>query len=320
MDKDNSLISIIMPAYNAEKYIARAIDSVINQSYGNWELIIVDDGSTDATPGIADDYATRDERINAIHQANYGVSVARNAGLNIAHGEFIAFLDADDVLTPDSLKIRINLIADSDMALAGYVIENESGEEISKMPECKSDSWNQYEAIKNTVVDGKLGYQGYPWNKLYKKSLIEEHSIRFEPEIAFNEDRLFAVSYLMHCNKVNLCSDSVYCYILNGNGAMADFANMTDDKADKYMTEYRAYYLICMQIKGKYNDCYHACAYEAYMKVWKLSKYIAPEKVKIKKKLKKYITLFGLMTLGTDFKILPPFKQAKVLGHAVLQR
>lgn len=101
------LVSVVMPAYNAERFIKDAIDSVVSQTHSRLELIIVDDGSKDSTPGIAESLARCDPRIRVIHQSNSGVSAARNAGIAVANGEFLAFLDADDILTPDSIDLRL---------------------------------------------------------------------------------------------------------------------------------------------------------------------------------------------------------------------
>ena len=109
--------SIIIPIYNAELTLKRCLDSILAQTYSNFELILVDDGSTDHSPAIIDEYATRDPRMIAIHKQNGGVSSARNAGLEVASGYYIAFVDADDEVRPNWLKTFNNIVGNRDLAI-----------------------------------------------------------------------------------------------------------------------------------------------------------------------------------------------------------
>lgn len=115
------MISVIIPVYNAQKVLSEAIESVLNQSYRNFELLLIDDGSTDASPSICDSFASKDHRVRVIHKKNGGVSSARNCGLDAAKGEFISFVDNDDLLYPDFLGTMVNSIGTYDFLLASYV-------------------------------------------------------------------------------------------------------------------------------------------------------------------------------------------------------
>lgn len=141
------MTSIILPAYNAEKYLQAAIGSVLSQSDSDWELILVDDGSTDSTPQICDSASESDARIRTLHTANRGVSAARNAGLEMAKGEFIAFLDADDVLAPDFLKILKHAVETRNVSFAGAPIIR-FGNDLPGF-----SGYGEFESIEKNLVD-----------------------------------------------------------------------------------------------------------------------------------------------------------------------
>ena len=127
---NNPLITVIVPVYNVEKYLTRCVDSIINQTYKNLEIILVDDGSTDSSPAICDNYAKKDSRINVIHKQNNGASSARNAALDIASGDYIGFVDSDDYINRDMYASLFDSIVDSgsDMAIceSEYVVNGVS--------------------------------------------------------------------------------------------------------------------------------------------------------------------------------------------------
>lgn len=124
-------VSIIVPVYNAEKYLRRCIDSILSQSFEHFELLLVDDGSTDSSGVICDEYATKDNRVRVFHKTNGGVSSARNLGIVKSCGEWVAFVDADDRLLKDALNILMNKSASgTDLVICGYEIYNEDGELI----------------------------------------------------------------------------------------------------------------------------------------------------------------------------------------------
>ena len=184
-------ISVIVPVYNCEPYLPACLDSILNQTYSDLEIIVVDDGSTDGSPAICDAYTQKDARIRVIHQENQGVSVARNTGLDIASGEFIAFVDSDDTLEPDMYQLLMELAQthQADIAHCGYKKVRLDG---SSKDVCGTDVLlvqDSAEASK-CLLRGQY-FVGSPWNKLYKRHLFQD--IRFDPTLKNNEDILVNV-------------------------------------------------------------------------------------------------------------------------------
>lgn len=314
-----ALISIIMPAYNAEQYIEETIEGIIKQSFENWELIVVDDGSTDRSAQIIDKYAKQDLRIRAVHQKNEGVSCARNAGLDLAKGKYIVFVDADDVIPKTSLETRLKLADNADIVVAGYELFNENGV-FDHMPLCSKSIWNNREAVQNIIAAGELGYQGYIFNKLFRKDIIERNEIRFEKGIVFNEDRLFCVAYAVHCNSARLTDDVVYRYRISQTNATSTISRMSDADIEKFMTEFKAFDLAMSMVKDKYIESYYLCAIEAQYRATVLKKKISKEARRIKKRLNDMIRKYGKVVLRAPIKTVGIQRKLKALGHIILLR
>ena len=182
----NQLISIIVPVYKVEEYLDKCIKSILNQTYTNLEIILVDDGSPDNCGKICDEYAKNDKRIIVIHKENGGLSDARNKGIEIAKGEYIAFIDSDDYIEKDMFEILYNLSVEShsDISMVSYkeiqneVIINENKEFTENIFE-----YSNTEAIKELLKDDKI--KNYAWNKLYKKELFKE--IRYPVKMAYED-------------------------------------------------------------------------------------------------------------------------------------
>ena len=202
---NNSLVSIIVPVYKAEKYIHQCIDSLLTQTYRNIEDILVDDGSPDNCGVICDDYAARDKRVKVIHQQNGGVSAARNTGLWHAVGDYVAFIDADDQVTNDYIeKLSDN---NADLIIGGY-----------------KDTGNHTFTLSEGRYVGKDGliefysthfhrlYSTVPWGKLYKWSIIQENKLSFDTRIRLGEDLVFNLRYLQYCSEIRLVNATNYLY------------------------------------------------------------------------------------------------------------
>ena len=207
------MISIIVPVYKAEKFLNRCVDSVIAQTYQDWELILVDDGSPDQSGVICDNYSRNDQRIKVFHKQNGGVSSARNLGLNNAQGEWITFVDADDYILPDYLE-RFITSADADLVISGskrfgdsdvdYSIPEDRRYEIQKFAKCVFDC-DSNENIYMSCVS-------YPWGKILKKSIIEQNSLRFNTKMKLGEDTCFMLDYLKYVANIQYLSGGRYMY------------------------------------------------------------------------------------------------------------
>lgn len=180
----NEKISVIIPIYKVESYIRKCIESVINQSYENLEIILVDDGSPDACGNICDEYARKDTRIKVIHKENSGVSDTRNVGIKNATGDFIGFVDGDDYISSDMFKILYETIKkyNADISIVSYY-EMFNEKVIGGMDSNKLDIINKKEAIIELLRDKKI--QSYCWNKLFKREMFEK--IEFPSEKYFED-------------------------------------------------------------------------------------------------------------------------------------
>lgn len=205
-------ISVIVPVYNAEKYLDSCIQSVLKQTYQNWELILIDDGSKDKSGSIADQYKQAENRIRVIHQQNAGVSTARNQGLNIATGDYIAFLDADDELTTDCLKKLLKTAVENH---ADIVAGKCSSDRKLTDPLDEITVWRGEEALKNALMDNPFTYSA--WAKLFRRECIG--NTRFVPEIKINEDSYFIFQLLTKKPTFVGIEDEVYLYRENPDSA-----------------------------------------------------------------------------------------------------
>lgn len=208
-------ISIIIPVYNVEPYLDRCLNSVLSQSFTDFEVLLIDDGSTDASGKICDKYASRDERIRVFHKENGGVSSARNVGLKEAKGEWIYFVDADDEVLPDGLQALVDGIRDDVDVVMGNWEKRDNEDNLLWKIDSKACLLTKKDGILiNFGLSNKCpGNWGWLFMKLFKTSVIRNKNLLFTPEITYNEDELFIIQYLCACKGVtNKIIDSVYCY------------------------------------------------------------------------------------------------------------
>lgn len=217
------ILSIIIPVYNVEKYFRRCLDSVMSQSFRDYELLLVDDGSSDSSGAICDEYAVRDERIRVFHKTNGGVSSARNVGLEHAKGEWIYFVDADDEVLPCGLQALVSGIQDNvDVVLGGLQKCDEEGNTIYEM-EKGLEFLSKKDGILINYGASKVCVGNWGWMtiRLFRNSIIREHQLHFDPDVVYNEDELFIVRYLCKCRGItHYINSSVYCYYENSDSVM----------------------------------------------------------------------------------------------------
>lgn len=210
------LVSVIVPVYNAEQFLARCLNSVLNQSYEKLEVILINDGSTDNSQKICEEFAEKDVRVKLINQENSGPSVARNKGIDLANGKYISFVDADDYLEKNMIEKMINYIEqDVELVISGYnrIFKKDDVNEIQEI--------NYYHIINMTFDDFlqrfdvlfKDYYINYLWNKLYLNEIIKTNNINFNKSINWGEDLIFNIEYLNYCNEISIISNSLYNYI-----------------------------------------------------------------------------------------------------------
>lgn len=203
-------ISVIVPVYNTEQYLPRCIDSILSQTFTDFELLLIDDGSKDSSGKICDEYAAKDSRIRVFHKENGGVSSARNLGLDNSQGEWIIFVDSDDWIESLLIDSCINLIQKHpkiDIIRYGYYEEKSSNKYTirnSKENEITSSLPYFFEKCNN------YGYWGYIWNTAFRKELISE--LRFNENINWCEDHIFTYKYFIKCKSMFLLSLPLYHY------------------------------------------------------------------------------------------------------------
>ncbi len=213
------LISIIIPIYKVEKYLDRCIKSVVNQTYKNLEIILVDDGSPDSCPNICDKWKIKDNRIIVIHKENGGLSDARNAGLEIATGKYIGFVDSDDFIFEYFVEVLYrNLVnTHSDIIQCSYLTVDDNYLEKEKLISANINikTFDTKNALK-LLIEGKMLNQ-VVWNKLYKKELFQE--IHFEYD-KLNEDDFFTYQVFAKCNKITYIDLPLYYYQIRNESIM----------------------------------------------------------------------------------------------------
>jgi len=216
-------VSIIVPVYNAQETLERCIESILSQTYEGFELILVDDGSTDGSTAIVEAYARKDARVRAVHTENKGVSSARNTGLDLAQGDYIGFADADDWIDADMYARLLGLIERerADIAICGYYTEQISGQDV---PAFAAPFLSQRVLSAKQAYSAALapdGFQGFLWNKLFHASFFarDGRHIRLDESLHICEDLLCSCICLCQAEKIVWESAPLYHYAVSENSA-----------------------------------------------------------------------------------------------------
>lgn len=252
--------SVIIPIYKVESYLRRAVGSVIAQSHRDLEIILVDDGSPDGCPQICDELAMTDARIKVIHQANRGVSAARNAGLDVAMGDFIQFLDGDDSLEPKAIETLLRVVVESgaDLVTCGHFRTSvgADGQVLSSDPQrqCQAGTFSRKAFLERFAGCGYLVYAGweYCWDKLFRRELIQRHDLRFREGLRLCEDRFFNLAYILGAEKICAIEESLCNHYLPAPSALHTSATTGYDPS-RWEVHQQAFDAL-HELLGK-NDC-----------------------------------------------------------------
>ena len=218
------LVSIIVPVYNSEEYIFNSINSILNQTYKNIEIIIINDGSTDRTNEILNEIALKDKRIVYVNQKNIGVSETRNKGIQLSKGEYITFMDSDDTVEPEYIEKLIEEVLKNefDIVACGYT-------DISKYGIVKLNDFY----INNTILSKDEfikrilnGVGGTVWGKIFRRNIIIENNIKMKQNIYMCEDMIFVLEYAMKCNKYGAINEKLYNYNRLNENSISAMVNM----------------------------------------------------------------------------------------------
>ena len=210
----NPMVSIIIPVYNAEKTIRRCVDSVLNQEYKDTELLLVDDGSTDLSGQICDEYARKDSRVCVIHKENTGVSDTRNLALERARGTYLQFLDSDDWISPDATSLMVRAARENscDMVISDFY--RVVGERVSHKGDIEPGGLLTREEFAGFMMEKPADfYYGVLWNKLFRRALVEEHGLRMDKTISWCEDFMFNLEYIRHTKTIYALHVPIYYYV-----------------------------------------------------------------------------------------------------------
>lgn len=240
------VISVIVPIYKVEKYLRHCVESIRQQTYKDLEIILVDDGSPDKCPQICDEFASIDNRIKVIHKENGGASSARNAGLDAATGDYIAFVDGDDFIREKMYEVLLNKIceSDADMVICSYDKVDEDGSRVPNQSPLRDELLESYELLQK-IPNAKGWYYITLWNRLHKKEIFR--NLRFQEGIT-HEDDAIAHRIAMACRKIVTTQESYYCYRRVADSAMERKATV------KRLDGVEAVY-------GRYR-CYEECGYQ----------------------------------------------------------
>ena len=203
-------ISVIVPIYKTEAYLRRCVDSILAQTFTDFELILVDDGSPDKCYAICEDYKAKDNRVIVIHKKNGGVSSARNAGLDVVRGEFVTFVDSDDYVKPAYLRELLEKNADF-VCQNGDILKEDGTIAFERSIETFHTQNLSAEDVYRMVYDDSLGYT---WGKALRSDIIRKNHIQFRENMKFMEDTLFMTEYALKCKSVAAEDIRNYCYIL----------------------------------------------------------------------------------------------------------
>lgn len=286
----NPLISVIIPIYNVEKYLARCVDSIVNQTYKNLEIILVDDGSPDLCPQMCDDYAEKDSRIKVVHKKNGGLSDARNAGMAVATGEYISFIDSDDYVSDDFIECLLDVMnkENSDIAECSVVkfYEDNRFDEISDDLSVKT--YDTQDAMSALIAENPL--HQHVWNKLYKTELVKDIPYAVGK---LNEDEFWTYRVFGRANKVARLNKTMYYYFQRSSSIMGVGYNIRrldalEGKANRQKYIENNFPELSTQAK---IDLYGSCMF-AYQSVLKFMS--GADKKKALELIRKYRKMYNL--------------------------
>lgn len=276
-----SKISVIIPIYNASRYLPRCIDSILAQTFTDWQLLLVDDGSTDDSLQVMQEYQTKDRRIKCFHKQNEGVSLTRQYGLDRVETPYFIYCDADDYVELDYLELLYKAIKedDADLAVCDY------REEYKDKSVLMATSNSSVEGLViNFLIDKAWGVT---WNKLYKTEIVKKHTLHFIPRIQMWEDLAFTIDYCLFSKKVSFVHKVLYHYDKTLDSSITKHENI-QKKVDRVIAI--RHFESTMKQTGKYD------IYEKYLMLQKYHvSYIAIDNVVNRERLRYFLTSFPEM-------------------------
>ena len=289
---ENKKVSIIVPVYNVELYIEDCLNSLLNQTYSNYEIILINDGSTDNSIEICSKY--NDQKIKIYNQNNKGVSIARNVGISLATGQYIMFVDADDMVSEKYIENLIKSIEETntDMVVCGYTKEKAELVNKKNSQEIKGEIINANTMLEN-MMENNL-QEGYLWNKIFKKSIINDNSLEFKEDVNVWEDLYFVIEYLSKSDKIFAINEKLYYYRTREGSAVNRKETSTDLVGKvKILELILKNYNLIINNKNYYGikRMYVTVLLKYLLQIKKDNKELIKEKLSIVKKIKKDIKI-----------------------------
>ena len=234
-------VSVVVPIYNAERYLNRCLESIVNQTYQNLEIILVDAGSPDRCPMLCDEWAKRDGRIKVLHKENQGAGEARNSGLDNATGKYLFFVDSDDFIDEKTIELCVDNanFYNSQIVLFGSTDVYKNGSVRRHTASPSRERFSGYE-VKNELLPSlfthTMGYGVSVWGKMFLTSVIEQYSIRFLSErLYYSEDALFVLEYFSRINIASVLSENLYCYYENDSSLSRVYREDRENKNEAFL-------------------------------------------------------------------------------------
>lgn len=292
----NKLISIIIPVYNCEDYLSDCINSVVSQDYNNWEIILVDDHSTDSSFQICKNYSGKFSNVKAIVNEKKGVSSARNFGIENVSGDYIVFLDSDDMLQKNALNALMLMVEGHEFGMGTYSSIYTNGvREKHPIQPFEGKIQDFLPIIYNYILTPIL--QGPCW-KIFKKDIIDKYQLRFPENMSYGEDAFFVYEYLLHIKTLKICDKDVYIY------RISDISLSHGFKTVKFSTN--------LMLDGKVQhlcDCYHIDASEGSNKY--VRDVFASLVNESSKSLSRHEAIIEIQRAASDERIIKAFRTIK---------
>lgn len=254
-----SRVSIIIPIYNVREYLQECIESVLNQTYADIEILLIDDGSEDNSSEICDKYAKQSNKIKVFHIKNGGVSNARNLGIKEASGKYIMFVDSDDVIDSQMVEKMVANVGSQDMAICGYWEKFFNKNVKHQIANIVTDI-DKEKAI--TDIFEREGYGGYLWNKIFIANIIKENEIKFNKHIYMCEDLYFVINYMRFCKKIRILPECMYYYRMRKSSMIW---KKEKSKFESLFIAYSKIYEILKQEQVSMIKFYYSCLISIFL-------------------------------------------------------
>ncbi len=321
------IISVIVPVYNAAAYLETCVLSVRSQSFDSWELLLVDDGSTDASPGLCDQWAARDPRIRALHQRNGGVSAARNAGIAEACGEWLSFVDADDCVESAFLQTLYEQAIESEADLSICTMRKFAGDWEGGTLECPGLPNGAFGREK---IVGEMALYLMRFNacnsictKLFRRDIVEAGGLLLTPGRTHGEDREFLLRYLAHCQRVVYDPRALYRYrTVSGSAVNALRHDPSERIWQQHMSDLPLFEALGVPPDEAYAHCREGVAVETFNEIWRLAR-AKPRSVALRqlRQLLRSRAMEALLAMPAElFVIVFPGRPARVVRWLAARR